>query len=89
MGQMQDKPRMTVEELIEEGKPRMTAEELIEEDKPRMTAEELIEFYDRHYGKDEVFWEIFGEKYEFDEMIARFGSRGMIDKICKWKEGQE
>ena len=76
MGQMQDKPRLT-------------AEELIEEDKPRMTAEELIEFYDRHYGKDEVFWEIFGEEYEFDELIGRFGSRGMVDMICKWKEGQE
>lgn len=76
MGQIQDKPRMM-------------SEELIEEDKPRMTAEELIEFYDRHYGKDKVFQEIFGVEYEFEELIVKFGSRGVVDMICKWKEGQE
>lgn len=59
------------------------------EDKPRMTAEELLEFYDRHYGKDGVFQEIFGNEHEFDALISRFGSSGMVDMICKWKEGQE
>lgn len=58
------------------------------EDKPGMTAEELIDFYEKHYGKDEVFQEIFGKEYEFEGLIARFGSSGMVDMICKWKEEQ-
>ena len=58
------------------------------EDKPCMTAEELIEFYEKHYGKDGVFHEIFGNECEFHELIARFGSSGMVDMIGKWKEEQ-
>lgn len=50
-----------------------------------MTAEELLEFYGEHYGQDAVFREIFGEEYDFDTLMRRFGSREIVERISVWK----